>query len=136
MRKVLFSFVVALSASATAGVKPVVDPLSAIEGDWEIVDTATGNVVQNCTKAQSFRVTPERTHVALTERHLPNGSARYIVLHAEQNRVLMFIENEHRRTKGGDPILWWAVFIGPDAFYWRQYDWGRGQRTITWKRCR
>lgn len=120
------------SQAAEAGV----EPLSVFAGDWKIVDPETGKVIQDCQKAQSFTVSADRKTVVLTEKWANNWTATYLVLHSEQDRVLMFIEGEKRRTELGDPILWWALFEGPDKFRWRQYDWAPDTRTnAQWQRC-
>jgi hypothetical protein len=115
---------------------PTVDPLAVFSGDWQVVNTITGEVVQNCSRAQSFEVTPDRSTLVLTERWADNWTARYRVVHSEPNRILLFIENETRRTQAGDPVLWWAYFDGPDRFRWRRYDWpSNGATPSEWRRC-
>ena len=113
-----------------------VDPLAVFAGDWQVVDTVTSQVVQDCSRAQSFEVAPDRRTLVLTERWADNWTARYRVIHSEPNRALFIIENETRRTDAGDPILWWAYFDGPDRFRWRRYDWPAANATPSqWRRC-
>lgn len=113
-----------------------VDPLTVFSGDWQIVDTATNQVVQDCSRAQSFEVTPDRRTVVLTEKWADNWTARYQVVHSEPNRALFIVENEARRTDDGDPVLWWAYFDSPDRFRWRRYDWPSTNATPSeWRRC-
>ena len=78
-----------------------VDPLAVLAGDWQVVDTVTGQVVQDCSRAQSLEVTPDRRTLVLTERWADNWTARYRVVHSEPNRALFIIENETRRTDAG-----------------------------------
>lgn len=113
-----------------------VDPLAVLSGDWQVVNTATNQVVQDCSRAQSFEVAPDRRTLVLTERWADNWTARYQVVHSEPNRALFIIENETGRTDSGDPILWWAYFDGPDRFRWRRYDWPSTVATPSeWRRC-
>ena len=121
-----------IASSETAGV----DPLAVFSGDWQIINTATGETVQDCKKAQSFDVAPDRKTEVLTEKWANNWTARYIVVHSETNRVLTFIEGEKRKTDCGDPIQWWAYFEGPDRFRWRRYDSSHDSvRAAEWRRC-
>lgn len=132
----LIALLLAQGAQVPAESFAQASPLSLIAGNWQIVNGATGEVVQDCARAQRFEVTPDGRNVILTEVWAANWSARYLVLHAEPGRVLMFIENEDRMTDEGDPVLWWAYFLGPDEFRWRRYDWGRNQATaMVWRRC-
>lgn len=113
-----------------------VDPLTVFSGDWQVVDTVTSEVIQDCSRAQSFDVTPDGRTLLLTERWAGNWTARYRVVHSEPNRVLFIIENDRRRTDAGDPISWWAYFDGPDRFRGRQYDWPSTNATPSeWRRC-
>ena len=112
------------------------DPLAVIAGTWQIIDTETGKAAQDCTKAQTFTVSPDRKAVTLVEKWADNWTAHYVVLHREAGRVLMYIDGEDRKTDWGDPVLWWAYFDGPDRFRWRRYDWAPDSRTIyEWRRC-
>ena len=131
----------ALISTPTVNVSTAVpapaEAVSAIVGEWEIVDGQSGEVKQACAKAQIFKASQDGRYIDLTERRVDNWSARYLVIHREANRVLMFIENEKRTTEQGDPILWWAYFDGPDQFRWRQYDWEATNATAAvWRRCR
>jgi hypothetical protein len=113
-----------------------VDPVAIFAGDWQVVNSATGEAVQDCSRAQSFEFTSDRRTLVLTERWANNWTARYRVVHSEPNRILLFIENETRRTEAGDPVLWWAYFDGPDRFRWRRYDWPSTSATPSeWRRC-
>lgn len=113
-----------------------VDPLAVFSGDWQVFDTVTNQVVQDCSRAQSFEVTADHRTLVLTERWADNWTARYQVVHSEPNRTLFIIENETHRTDAGDPILWWAYFDGPDRFRWRRYDWPSTSATPSeWRRC-
>ena len=81
-------------------------------------------------------MTPDRKTIVLTEKSANNWTAKYMVLHQEEDRVLTFIENEERTTDAGDPVLWWAYFNGPDKFRWRRYDWDADAGTTSeWRRC-
>lgn len=121
----LAGLVTAFATQAPASGPTVAEPLSVFTGDWHVVDTVTGKILMDCTKAQSFAVTPDRKTIVLTEKSANNWTAKYMVLHQEEDRVLTFIENEERTTDAGDPVLWWAYFNGPDKFRWRRYDWRR-----------
>lgn len=124
------------AAAAQGGATGSATP-SLIDGDWQVVNTVDGSIVYDCQHAQTFKPAPDRRTVVLTERGTDNWQARYMVLHEEKDRVLMFIEKEERRTDNGDPVLWWAYFDGPDKFRWRRYDWDKGDATATqWQRCR
>ena len=113
-----------------------IDPVAFLVGEWEIVDES-GKTLQECSKAQTFKATPDGLHIDLTERGVADWSAHYLIIHRDKNRVLMFIEKEDRTTEQGDPVLWWAYFDGPDKFRWRRYDWDATAATATeWRRCR
>ena len=130
--------VIALIAATVAqgGTENSATPLSLIDGNWQVVNTVNGDTVYDCQHAQNFKPTPDRRSVILTERATENWQARYLVLHEEKDRVLMFIEKEERKTDNGDPVLWWAYFDGPDKFRWRRYDWDASDATATeWRRC-
>lgn len=132
----MFLLLAAQAAETPAGRAADVDPLAALSGHWRIVDSVTGEVRLDCDGAQIFTVAPDRKTVLLTEKGADDWSIRYIVLHGERNRILMFIENEDRMTESGDPLLWWAYFDGPDRFTWRQYHWSPNSRTVAeWRRC-
>lgn len=124
------------AAQAAVADSAGIDPLSVFSGDWQIIDAASGEVIQDCSKAQVFAVAPDRKTVLLTEKTVDDWASRYMVVRGEKNRVLMFIEDEERTTESGDPILWWANFDGPDTFRWRRYDWAPDNRTTSeWRRC-
>ena len=123
--------------AAQAGTSPAPSALAHLEGRWSIVDPATGATRQACSQGQSFALTPDRRNVTLTDAAAPaRRPSRYLVVHSEPERVLLFIEGETRRTPTGDPVLWWVQFDGPDRFQWRRYDWPRDARTVIWQRCR
>ncbi len=125
------------AAQAQTSVAPssVEDPLAAIAGDWQVVDHRTGKAIMDCQNYQRFAVSPDRRAVTLSGPWTETP-VRYVVLHSEKNRALMFVEGERRLTKHGDPVLWWAYFDGPDRFAWRQYDWLPEVRTTSeWRRC-
>lgn len=134
----MLDLVALISAAALQGAATdPATPSSLIDGDWQIVNTADDSTVYDCKNAQTFKSAPDRRTVVLTERGTANWQARYLVVHEEKDRVLMFIEKEDRLTDNGDPVLWWAYFDGPDKFRWRRYDWGKGDATATeWRRCR
>lgn len=127
-----------ISAAAVQGAATdSTTPLSLIDGDWQVVNTVDGSTVYDCRHAQTFKPSPDRRTVVLTERGTANWEARYLVLREEKDRVLMLVEKEERLTDNGDPVLWWAHFDGPDKFRWRRYDWDKGDATATeWRRCR
>lgn len=110
--------------------------LSSLQGDWQIVETATGKVAQGCDTAQEFRVSANRRRVELTERNVTDFHATYHVIKSRHDRILMRIENEDRLTDSGEPVKWWAIFEGPDQFRWRRDDWAKEGRTDAWRRCR
>lgn len=129
------TFFIATAAPAAA---QEADPLSAIAGRWQIATPSTGVVSTPCSAPQVFTVSADRRYVDLEEA-LENGEthrARYIVLQAQPDRLLMFIEGEERLTESGDPVLWWAVFSSHDQFAWRRYDWTpMSQTAAQWTRC-
>lgn len=132
----IIGLLMAQAAQAPASNAAGVDPLAVFSGDWQVLNPDTGKVSIDCKAAQSFAVSADRRTVVLTEKGDDKWAARYMVLRSEKNRILMFIEDEERTTEVGDPILWWAYFEGPDRFRWRQYDWGRDDRTVVeWRRC-
>ena len=124
------------AAQAPAADAAGVDPLAVFSGDWQVVDSDTGEMLLDCANGQRFTVAADRRSVGLVEKGVANGSARYLVLRRDGSRILMFIEDEERTTDAGDPILWWAHFDGPDRFRWRQYGWAPDSRTAAeWRRC-
>lgn len=136
MSLALISLILAQAAQVPVSGQQTVDPLAAFPGSWQMVNTGTKEVVQDCARAQSFEVTPDRRTLILTEKWANNWTARYRVIHSEPQRVLVFLENETRKTEAGDPALWWAYFDGPDKFRWRRYDWALDSGTLTeWQRC-
>jgi hypothetical protein len=134
----LFAMMLLVVAAPLAAAQQVTDPVAAIAGRWEIVNGQTGEVTAPCGQGQTFTPTGDRRYVDLTFDDAPSEPpTRYIVLQAQPNRVLMFIEGESRVTAAGDPVVWWAVFDGPDRFAWRRTDWGAQMRTAAvWRRCR
>lgn len=124
------------AAQGVAGPSNNKDPLSLIAGDWEVVNVHTGKALQDCAHAQSFNVSPDRTHVLLTDHGNKPRSFNYLVIWDDPTRLLTYIENEDRLDDQGDPVLWWAYFDGPNKFRWRRYDWSRGAMTVAeWRRC-
>ncbi len=135
MHMMLVGLLMAQAAQAPAIAVQAADALTLITGDWQIVDTQTGKISQDCKQAQHFQLTPDRRNVVLTEPWA-NFTANYLVVHNEESRVLMFITNEERLTDQGDPVLWWADFEGRDKFRWRRYDWPSSNATDgEWQRC-
>jgi len=125
---------VLLFSSASAVAQPQQDALARLAGAWEIVGA---NGSSGCDAGQTFTPTADGRYVAL-DQHGAEGAynSRYIVLHVETDRVMMFIEGEQRLTAQGDPVVWWAVFDGPNTFRWRRYDWPRTAMTdAVWRRC-
>jgi len=126
----------ATGAQAASDASPRTDPLSLIAGDWQVIEAQTGRVVLECPRAQRFEVTPDRQNVILTQLGVADWSSRYRVIRADGTRLLMIIENEERRTAGGEPVRWWAQFNGTDEFSWRRDDWEPGAETNgVWRRC-
>ncbi len=124
------------SAAIAAPALGPADPLVAIVGDWQVIDTVAGTTQQDCSKAQTFAISSDAREIVLTEKWAANWTARYRVVRAEPTRVLTIIEDEKRVTDVGDPVLWWLIFEGPDSFRWRRYDWPRTEATSTqWQRC-
>jgi hypothetical protein len=130
---------VLLGATACATVPNSSDgldnPVSWMQGDWRVVSTQEGEVVQPCATAQEFRVSSDRREVRLTERTVDDWSLTYRVVRVESDRVLFITANEDRLTDEGDPVLWWATFEGQDRFRWRRYDWPKENFTNQWQRC-
>lgn len=114
---------------------PDPDILALLPGDWRIVDSKTGEVKQNCDRAQRLTVSADQKAVLLTEPWA-NFTARYSVIHREGARILTMIDAEKRLTAEGDPVLWWIYLEDADHFRFRRYDWVRGDVTIDqWQRC-
>lgn len=118
-----------------AHAQSVGDPLAAVSGRWQVVDLRTGEITAgiSCENPHVFEVSTDRRFVDLDA----GGSrTRYIVLHTRENQFLGFIEGEQRVTDSGNPVIWWAVFSGPDRFRWRRYDLASDMLTIgEWRRC-
>ena len=119
------------SGAQDAAAPSASNPAPLIAGEWEVVDGESRQPAEGCAMAQIFKASPDGRHIDLTERGEPNWSARYLVVHRENDRILLFIEDEDRLTKQGDPVLWWANFDGPDHFKWRRYDWSAAAATST-----
>lgn len=115
----------------------VADPISTIAGRWRVVILKSGEVNPTCDNPEVFAPTADGQFVDLS--YVYEGVARrerYIVLQAQPDRALMFIQGEKRLTDSGDPVIWWAVFTDSNHFRWRRYDWPRNGRTVTeWQRC-
>lgn len=126
-----------IAHATPASAQDVADPLSAIAGRWQIVNTSTGAVSTSCDAPQVFTVSTDGRYVDLEERaEAETHRAHYIVLQGQPGRLLMFIEGETRLTESGEPVLWWAVFSDRDHFRWRRYDWPpTAQTTAQWGRC-
>jgi hypothetical protein len=132
----LAAFVSLISTSALA--QPAPASVAAFSGRWQVVDTRTGRVQIPCHQGQLFVPTTDGKYVDLSFGEAPNEPGiRYIVLQAQADRVMMFIEGEDRVTDLGDPVVWWAMFNGPDEFTWRRTDWPvEGRTPSAWRRCR
>jgi hypothetical protein len=130
--RVLLALFIVSCATATA--QTAQSTVERLAGVWEVV-SPTGR--SGCDAAQTFAVSADGRYVDLTERDAEGVyTARYIVLQAQPDRILMFIEGEARLTAQGDPVIWWAVFDGPDTFRWRRYDWPQTAMTdAQWRRC-
>lgn len=127
-----------VSGAAVAQTQSTPTPISTFLGRWQVVESSTGRVQIPCHEGQLFVPTADGKYVDLTFGEAPDEPGiRYIVLQAQAGRVMMFIDGEDRVTRLGDPVVWWAVFNGPDEFYWRRTDWPLDGRTPTvWRRCR
>jgi hypothetical protein len=116
-------FAIALAALCVTTPVRAQDTLANLAGTWEIVSP---NGRSGCERGQVFTPSPDGRYVDLAEHDgRDTYRVRYIVLQAQESRILMFIETEQRLTPQGDPVVWWAVFDGPDRFRWRRYDWPR-----------
>jgi hypothetical protein len=134
LKALQFIAVIVAFASASAWAQPQQDALARLAGTWEIV-SASGST--GCDRGQTFTPTADNRYVTL-DQHDAEGAdnSRYIVLQVHNDRVLMFIEGEERLTAQGDPVIWWAVFDGPNTFRWRRYDWPATALTdALWRRC-
>jgi hypothetical protein len=135
-RNVILGLVVlvatAFSAPASA---QVMDPIGALTGRWQIVDSESGDIIQSCEDPQVFAPSKDTRFVNL-EPSSADEVVRYMVIQSQPGRALMFIEGESRLTDSGDPVLWWAMFVSADAFRWRRYDWLATEATLAeWRRC-
>jgi hypothetical protein len=114
------------------------NPLHALSGRWEArgpdVDRAAGDCRAN---AYEYRISGDGRHVELLlHRGGKTERERFVVMHVENDRVLLFVEGEPGRNEFGGPIVWWAVFDGHNRFRWHRDDWPRNSLSaIEWRRC-
>ncbi|MBX3503542.1 MAG: hypothetical protein KF889_29220 [Alphaproteobacteria bacterium] len=110
--------------AATAASGQTLDALSTLNGRWFSEGA-------HCAKGSTeLRVAADRRTMASDGTY--EGKAyrsTYLILAVEARRVLTFIQGEARLTATGDPVIWWAMILGPDRFAWRRYDWPRDSMT-------
>ena len=123
-------------APAPAPAAPAASLPQAVSGDWQIVETESGKVLQDCTKMQRFALSDDRQSILLTEPWA-QFSAEYRIVRVEPGRMLTIIEDEKRKTDSGNPVLWWFEFRDSDHFRFRRYDWPSDAVTPgEWTRCK
>lgn len=133
--------VLAAAASFSVAARPSAEAafnsLNAMAGRWEVFNHETGKLTMSCAAPYEYNIASDRrSFESISTRDGKIQRSRYFVLQVQQNRVLTFIEGEQRLTDKGDPVVWWAIFEGPNRFRWRRYDWPTESRTIVeWRRC-
>lgn len=129
-----------LSLAATASQAPPREAtiFDQLPGQWAA--QVDGKV--DCSDAQVISFDKDRTTATFSfTKPFKNDdgqtvtTAVYKVLRTKGQGITLYLNGEKRETAGGDPIVWTLVLIKPDAYVWRQTDWGPGESTVPFIRC-
>jgi hypothetical protein len=76
-----------------------------------------------------------------TRKYIVAGGKRtntitYKVLAVRDNAITMSMNEEDRRTKRGDLVVWTLILLDDDEFVWHRTDWPAGETTSPRLRCK
>jgi hypothetical protein len=123
--------------ASPARAQEVLDPVATLAGVWQVVDGRTGEVAASCEGGQQFAPSEDRRTVVLHFLDAPEHPPTvYEVQATAPGLARMAIRGEERMTADGRPVVWVAVFFGPDEFRWHRTDWpGAAVTDAIWRRC-
>lgn len=132
-----------LACTACTSQKITITPadsiLAKVEGTWGTAEASSLSCGQT---PQTYTVSKDGTTITVrsaNKLYIGGDEGResfvYKVRAVHGNVLTMFIENEDRKTKNGDPVVWSLVLVNENEFYWRQTDWPEGSRTSSFVRC-
>ena len=120
----------------------VANVLDRLGGTWDTMPIDKPICISN-EYHHTIVVSPDKQRV--TFKHLkpidgPNGKLfeySYKVLYANEDRVMMYYEDETRMTPNGDRALWELILEKADYYRWRTYGSPRDWRnTVVGKQCK
>ncbi|WPH17659.1 hypothetical protein [Variovorax paradoxus] len=124
------------SLTASAGV------LNRLSGTWDTmpIDKPT---CESDEYQHTMVVSPHKDRVTIKHAKAidgPNGKIQeytYKVLYEQEDRVMLFLEGETRKTRNGDLVIWELILERPDYYRWRTYgspaDW---RNSVVGQRCK
>ena len=136
LQAIIFGSVTFASLTASAGV------LNRLAGTWD-----TMPIDKPTCEADDYQhtmvVSPDKERI--TFKHAksidgPNGKTQeytYKVLYEQEDRVMLFLEGETRKTRNGDLVIWELILERPDYYRWRTHgapaDW---RNAVVGQRCK
>ena len=113
------------------------DPMDWAQGRWEADPAETGD-------PEGFTCGNDPLTIAIDRQGLRYQSSRsgqsYTakIINIEEDVLFIQYDNEQRRNKDGEPVVWALKFPDPNHFYWVMQDWiedGKFKRTAKRRRC-
>lgn len=90
------------------------------------------------TRGHVAEMTPN-SHFSVPVTMDRNGRSRSpkYALYEQEDRVMLFLEGETRKTRNGDLVIWELILERPDYYRWRTYgspaDW---RNSVVGQRCK
>lgn len=113
------------------------DPRSFLPGvwDWEGPESCQAN-----THTITFSDIDNKMILTFQESLTPSPETgkviyAYDIISVQNNSIIAIMENEHRLTASGTPIVWELTMFSQNVYRWRQTDWKPSLYTGAVVRC-